>query len=332
MTARMPAHGQVATLLAMLVSRVVICGVLLAGTVGAHDLFLKFDSWFLLPESDSTVDLFNGTFDRSDNVITRDRMLDVSIVDSTGQREHPTADQWRDVDQRTRLAFRTGASGTYVLGVSTKTRMIEMSASDFERYLEHDGVLDILAARRAAPSTDQPVRERYSKHVKALAQVGTTTAGSPTTALGYPIEIVPLANPYELQIGDSLPVRIVADGMPLADQLVYASHGAHHVHDENGNHVESFSGRTDASGQVTIPLDAAGPWYIRLIHMTPEPDETGVDYESKWATLTFEMRPPAASTGAWLWLAIGAGTLVIGLLLFGRRRQPAGTTAVAGQQ
>ena len=49
-----------------------LAGVLFAAPLLAHDLFLKLDSWCLAPNSPVTVDLFNGTFDRSDNVITRD--------------------------------------------------------------------------------------------------------------------------------------------------------------------------------------------------------------------------------------------------------------------
>jgi hypothetical protein len=38
-----------------------------------------------------------------------------------------------------------------------------------------------------------------------------------------------------------------------------------------------------------LSLGAAGSWYVKFIHMTrvAEPE---VDYESKWATLTFAVR------------------------------------------
>ena len=46
----------------------------------SHDMFLKLDSHYLSPNSPVEIKLYNGTFNRSDNVITRDRMADVSIV------------------------------------------------------------------------------------------------------------------------------------------------------------------------------------------------------------------------------------------------------------
>ena len=64
-----------------------------------------------------------------------------------------------------------------------------------------------------------------------------------------------------------MPVQILLDGAPLASQLVYASFAGHHAHDASGGHVEAFSGRTDAEGRAVVPLDRAGRWYVRLIHM-----------------------------------------------------------------
>lgn len=46
----------------------------------SHVMFLKFDSYFLQPNTDTTIQLFNGTFAKSENVITRNRMIDVSLV------------------------------------------------------------------------------------------------------------------------------------------------------------------------------------------------------------------------------------------------------------
>ena len=54
-------------------------------TLSSHDMFLKFDSFLLEPNKAASLHLYNGTFDRSDNYITRDRMLDVSMV-GNGQR------------------------------------------------------------------------------------------------------------------------------------------------------------------------------------------------------------------------------------------------------
>ncbi|MDZ7359846.1 MAG: DUF4198 domain-containing protein [candidate division KSB1 bacterium] len=258
----------------------------------AHDLFLKLETFFLKPHSPITVALFNGTFDKSENVITRDRMIDVSILGPQSRRIHPDTSQWRESGNVTWLDFKTGEAGTYILGVSIKARMLELSAKDFNDYLEHDGVLDVLATRKEKNELDKPARESYSKHVKTIFQVGDTRSDAFKERLNYPIEIVPLQNPYLLKPGDVLDVLILRDGNPLSHQLVYASYAGHHQHDGTSGHFEAVKTRTNENGLAQIKLGKAGKWYIRLIHMVPS-DKEGVDYESNWATLTFEIKAAA---------------------------------------
>jgi uncharacterized GH25 family protein len=136
---------------------------------------------------------------------------------------------------------------------------------------------------------DESARERYSKHVKAIVQVGETRSDSYSYRLGYPIEIVPQQNPYELAAGDALEVLVLCDGEPVANQVVYASYEGYHAHGGDGEHREAVQTRTDGTGLARIPLDHSGRWYVRLIHMVPV-DGPEVDYESNWATLTFEVQ------------------------------------------
>lgn len=186
----------------------------------SHDMFLKLDTYFLQANSPATINLFNGTFEKSENVIARDRMIDMSLI-SNGLRTQLDTTQWTEKDSITVLSFNTGAEGTYVAGVSTKPRNIEMDAEAFNSYLEHDGVIDMIEWRKSNNAMDQKAVEKYSKHVKTIVQVGNKKTGDWETALGYPIEFVPLSNPYELFTGDKIQVQLLANGEPLANQLVY---------------------------------------------------------------------------------------------------------------
>jgi uncharacterized GH25 family protein len=256
--------------------------------VVAHDMFLVVPDHDLAPNSAIEVSLYNGTIDKSENTIDRDRMTSVTVVDGAGQATHPGDDQWSEQGNVTILSFDAGAPGTHVVGVSTKSRIIELSAEDFNEYLEHDGVLDVLGARRKDGSIDADARELYSKHVKTILQVGDRATESWSQRLGYPIEIVPSANPVELCAGDELAFSVLTDAGPATDQLFYASYEGHHGHDDSGTHREAISGRTDSSGVGRFEVLQEGRWYVRIIRML-ESSEAGVDYESNWATLTFEV-------------------------------------------
>jgi uncharacterized GH25 family protein len=271
--------------------RTLICVTVVLAAVAAfgHDLFLVVPDHDFPAGSPITVALFNGTFDTSENTIDRERMLDVTVVDDAGRVTHPSTEQWRDEGKVSYLDFQSGPPGTYVVGVSTAPRMIELTAEEFNEYLEHDGVLDVLEARRRDGTADRPAAERYSKHVKTILQVGGSATDSFGQRLGYPIEIVPQANPGELASGTTLEFLVLAEGEPVADQLVYASYEGFHSHDETGSHREAAKLRTDDEGVARVEISRSGRWYVRLIRMLPSNDE-GVDYESNWATLTFEVR------------------------------------------
>lgn len=264
----------------LLVAATILCG---------HTLFLKPSSYFVEPDRDVTVALLNGTFQKSENVITRDRMRDVSIVNGNGTVQHPDTSQWYDEGTRSKIDFTTGETGTYVLGVSTASRTISLSTNAFIDYLRHEGVADVLTAQKEAGPKADSVQERYSKHVKTLVQVGEKHTDAYQHRLGYPIEIVPQENPFSLQTGENLDVQVLHNGEPVSDQVVYANYQGHHSHGEDGGHEAAVQVRTDDEGIANIPLNHEGKWYVRLIHMVEVPGSE-VDYESNWATLTFEVR------------------------------------------
>ncbi len=265
----------------------------------SHDMYLKLDSYFLQPDSKASIQLFNGTFAKSDNTIDRDRMRDVSVL-AHGERTRMDSTQWREDGLVTVLDFTTGQSGTYVAGVSTRPRSLAMEAEAFNNYLEHDGVVDELARRRTDGTLDTDAVERYSKHVKTIVQVGDTRTDDWQTPLGYPIEFVPLQNPYDLHAGDPMRVRLLWQGEPLADQLVIVDaervghthgQGAEHTHGEGDpehTHAGTDQLRTDEDGILNFDVSHDGTWFLRTIHMT-NPREEGLTHESNWATLTFAL-------------------------------------------
>lgn len=258
-------------------------GLGLAASAHAHDLFFKFTSYFLKPNTKNVVRLLNGTFRRSENAVTRDRMVDVSLVNGSGERAHPPLTDWRDEGNTALLTVPTGEAGTYLLGLYTKPRELAMKAAAFNHYLEHEGVPDILAKRKEKGELKKDSHERYSKHVKAVFQVGDGQTDTFKTALGYPVEIIPQQNPYSLKPGQALEVLCLKDGQPLAGQYVLAGR------EFNGRMLNLPGARTNERGLVSIPLKGRGKWYVKFIHMA-ESQESPVNYESKWATLTFELR------------------------------------------
>lgn len=257
--------------------------ILVTVSAPAHDLFLKLDTYFLPPNSKATVRLLNGTFQASEGAVARDRMKDVSLLGPQGRSAANDSISWRDEGDTTLMEIQTGDPGTYVVGISTKPREITLKAADFNDYLWHDGLPDILAARKRNNELSKDSREQYSKHVRAIFQVGDRRSEDYRTPLNYPVEIIPQQNPYSLRVGRTIPVLCLLDGRPLVNQFVIAGWES-----KNGKVVE-VNTRTDAKGIARFKLSITGKWFVKMIHMVPS-SEPGLNYESKWATLTFEIR------------------------------------------
>ncbi|UWX55928.1 DUF4198 domain-containing protein [Maribacter litopenaei] len=250
----------------------------------SHELFLKTDSHFLEPNTSGLLYLFNGTFDSSENEITRDRIVNAKIL-GPGYEFKPSENDYYGEENITYLKYSTGESGTYVAGISTLPRVLEMNAEDFNEYLEHEGLDNTIAERRASGIINKGAKERYSKHVKALLQVGENTSIDFMKPLGYPIEFVPLNNPFEITLGDRIAFKLLRDGKPLANHTVHYSTS---VPGQDAHDGEN-SVKSNALGLVSIQPTSTGKWYVATIHMENKEGDV-VDYESNWATLTFEIK------------------------------------------
>ena len=254
-----------------------------AAVASAHDMFAKPARFFVDENAEVLVRILNGTFSKSENSIARARVRNVSVVSPDGRRQLDTA-QWSAEGDTSAFRVTAGAAGTYVIGASTTANVIALEAKDFNLYLREDGIPDVLEARRRSGELDRPARERYSKHVKALVQVGRARSDHFGTELGYPAELVPLDNPYALPAGRVLRVRTLVDGSPAAAQFVLYGGRT-----PGGNRIAQRSVRSDTAGVARVPLRAPGTWYVKFINMSRVQGDT-VDYESKWATLTFQVR------------------------------------------
>ncbi len=260
-----------------------LIGVMLALPVFAHDLFLKPSSYFVKVNEKITISVMNGTFQESEGAVAFARLADVSVISPSGKRSHTVE---ADLTKNQTTAFLNivpTEAGNYVVGLSTMWRENALKAADFNEYLPAEGIPDILENRKRDGELDKDARYRYSKYVKTVFQAGGKTTDSYKTVLGYAVEMVPQQNPYKLKKGGVLEILCLKDGKPLVGQIVTTGY------ESAGKLAAETSARTDANGMIKIKITAAGKWYAKFINMV-KIDDPKLDYESKWATLTFEIK------------------------------------------
>jgi hypothetical protein len=251
----------------------------------AHDLFLKLNSYFLPTGATRVrVPVLNGTFTKSESALAADRLADLSLVSAAG-RQTLSTDAWDARRDSSFVSLVLAAPGTYVVGASTRPRTLTLQPGAFNAYLRDEGLTHVLAERTERGELAEPARERYAKHVKALFQKGAVRTPGFDAALGYPAELVPTENPYALGVGDTLVVRCLVDGRPAPGEAVIAG-GVR----PSGATIAARRVRADSAGLARIPIVAPGRWYAKFIHMERVTTDRTVDYESKWATMTFGVR------------------------------------------
>lgn len=175
-------------------------------------------------------------------------------------------------------ALRLTAPGDYVIAYQSDRAFTELPRAEFDAYLRDKGLTRVIA-EHPVRANRRPVREAYSRHAKALVRVG-AAAGMPSDqAMHLPLELI-------AEVGRATPrgrygFRLLYQGKPLAAALVAAV--------RPGTADEPVTSRTDAEGRVIFSLQPAGRWRIAAVHMIRAPRGIGADWESLWASLTFEL-------------------------------------------
>jgi uncharacterized GH25 family protein len=173
-------------------------------------------------------------------------------------------------------------SGTYLLRMDRGPHYITIKADRFNKYLAEEGLSAVLEMRRRSGEDRKDGRERYSRCLKALWQVGPTPDDACKRALGQTLEIVPEANPYRLRPGDTLTVRLLFEGKPLARAKLFA-------HCRSRDQVTTRTCLTSDKGLASFQLDR-GVWLLRVVHMRRCKGDPAADWESFWAACTFAVR------------------------------------------
>ena len=251
----------------------------LAVPAGAHDLWLVADPPTVAAGESLHLEAATGMrFPESLSAVTPDRVAGFWVLDAAGQR-HEVAGARAD-GNLLRADVSLEAPGVALAALAIEPRTLELSAEDFNEYLEHDGLPQILEQRRSRGELEEGVRESYAKYAKAIVAVG--DGGSRDLAMrpvGLRIEIVPLRDPGGVGQGGELPVQVLFEDKPLEGVYVYALAA--------GAEVYVDGHRTDGDGRASVPLPAAGLMSLHCIHMRPHADAGQADWESFFATVSF---------------------------------------------
>ena len=235
--------------------------VVLATTLSAraNDYWLQPQRFFLSKGETTRVQLFVGDHfvSEAEQPFQAKKTVDFQLISQNEATDLKTAatDGARPVATIAPKRF-----GSHLVVMERDWSHIEIEAAKFNKYLEHEGLSNILELRRKAGEDTTAGRERYRRYLKALLQVGDESDETYKRRIGHRLEILPHANPCASNKGDRMSVSVLFEGKPLRDARVAA-------YNRNGDDTKTQEARTDDKGQVQFMLDRSGPWLIRLVHM-----------------------------------------------------------------
>ena len=267
---------------------IIIVTVSVTVPLAAHDFWIEPTSY--VPEAAKIIgirarvgDLFLG-----DPVPRDPSLLEQMVVEDASGRRPIYGRDGGDPAGLLRLVV----PGLHVIGYFGKPSRVELAADKFNTYLREEGLDDVAATRARLNQSDSGVRELFTRCAKTLVLLGAPSPDQQDRALGCALELVAERNPYAMEPGQALSVRLTYEGRPIKGALVVAR--------SRQRASETISARSDVAGRVRLVLPAGGTWLIKAVHMVPAPATANADWASYWASLTFELpvrpstTPPAA--------------------------------------
>jgi uncharacterized GH25 family protein len=256
----------------------VISTLIFSANAFAHEYWFEAETFFPAANEKTAVYLYVG------DGLTKDREERVYQPEKTPMFQLFSAAKMWDLkpnavaDTMPIYNFSADKPGNYLLAMERNWSYIKIEPQKFEDYLREDGLDYIIPERKKLGETAKEGRERYSRYLKSLLQVGDRRDNTYKKKLGMKLEIIPLENPYSKKVGENLKFQILFDGKPLAGRTVFADNRA----------SETQKMITDKNGKFAMKIDKNGMWLVRLVFMQRCKTDCGeADWESFWGAITF---------------------------------------------
>lgn len=257
-----------------------VAAIFLAPPLLAHDFWIEPSSFRPAVGSTLAVRLVVGQKFRGD-ALPRNPAMIVQFVLVSDSGQMPVVGRAADEPAG---SVRVEGPGLQVIGYRSSNSQLSLEPATFEDYLRAEGLELVIEARAQRGESQKPSRELFSRCAKSLILAGDSGAAGYDRTLGFTLELIAEKNPYAMKAGEELPIRILCAGEPLSGALVSAL-----PYDEPD---KKLSQRSDRNGRVTFRLPKEGVWLVKAVHMVAAPKGADADWQSLWASLTFEIPGP----------------------------------------
>jgi len=199
------------------------------------------------------------------------------------------------VDLSARLSENKGDSlqlplqeeGTHMIIFHSHNSLIHLEPIKFNAYLKEDGLDHAALYRKTHNEENRIGKEYYQRSVKTILQISENLTDACTKPSGLPLDIIPEENPYSIPVltpRDAIKkvkFQVLFNGQPLNNTLVKIWYHS------SKTQVKMDTARTNKKGWVTAERHS-GPYMVSCVHMEQNHTDTVADWQSYWASLSFE--------------------------------------------
>lgn len=276
---------------------------LTAGVLSAHDFWIIPDAFQL--SVGGTLEVRGQTstrFPTSLSAVTPERVAEARLIGATSD-ERLT--ELSTSGKSLLIRHRPTTPGQRIVAVALVSRSTRTTPERLKRYIALEGA-PALAERYeregAYPKTDS-VTQISAKFAKTLVEVGHGGSRAFARTVGHALELVAVNDPSALHAGDTLVVRLLSYGRPVAGAHLHAGAaptGLTAMSDSAevaaAPAAKDISAETGLDGAARIVVGQAGLWNVRTVYAAPAPgapEAVGRPWEAFFATLVFNV--PAAN-------------------------------------
>ena len=234
-----------------------------ATTAIAHDFWIIPDFFTFVGDSTVHISARQGTRFPTGTAVPRERVADARIIGAASQSR---VTEMSVEGTALRLHQKPPAAGLYLIVVGLTPRTTRSTPAALIRYLRLEGGASEAARleRDSVLAGQDSVIYTAASYAETMVQV---KAGGPrafSMTAGLPLEFVPVNDPTELHVGDTLHVKVLGGGHAVPGAGIDATPAADTTAvPAQGQPSRTIALQADANGVVHLPLANAGPWIMR---------------------------------------------------------------------
>ena len=251
---------------------VVLASVTTVATLSAHDFWIVPIGFEVSAGTSLEVlGQTSTTFPTTLSAVTPERVAEARLLSSSAD------ERLSDLSVSGKsllLRHRPTVAGQRVVAVALVTRTSRSTAAGLKRYIALEGAPELAERydREGHFAHPDSITQQTTKYAKTIVEVGRGGPRAFSRAAGHALEFVPITEPSSIRVGDTLAIRLLFHGEPLAATHLHAGAAPEAALRDSAAIAKDWKDValvTNEDGVARIPIDRAGLWNVRTLHAPP---------------------------------------------------------------